>query len=97
MLLKAMENGGMIRIDVENNNYSKKKEYVYSIRFRDNKTVASPVTTPAPSEQVRVNLGNTTANSIPQNSEKSTPMAKKVTLSARRRPICFIGRWRRLV
>lgn len=97
MLLKAMENGGMIRIDVENNNYSKKEEYVYSIRFWDNKTVASPVTTPAPSEQVRVNLGNTTANSIPQNSEKSTPTAKKVPLSAKRRPICFIGRWRRLV
>ena len=37
------------------------------------------------------------AISIPQNPEMSTPMAKKVTLSAKRRQICFIGRWRRLV
>ena len=33
-------------------------------------------------------------NSIPQNSEMSTPTAKKVPLSARRRPICFSKQWK---
>ena len=96
MLLKTMENGGMIRIDVENNNYSKKEEYVYSIRFRDNKTVATSLFYPASSKATR-QFDAATNNIIPQIPEKSTPMAKKVPLSAKRSPICFIGRWRRLV
>ena len=91
-----MENGGMIRIDVENNNYSKKEEYVHSIRFRDNKTVATSLFHPASSKATR-KFDAATNNIISQNPEKSTPTAKKVTLSAMRRQICFIGRWRRLV
>ena len=33
-------------------------------------------------------------NSIPQNSEMSTPMAKKVPLSAKRKQICFSKQWK---
>ena len=65
-----------IRNDSKKGNYSYKTQFVYSLLFNENKKVASPVTTPAPSEQVRVNLGNTTANSIPQNGEKSTSKTK---------------------
>jgi hypothetical protein len=82
-----------IRNDSKKGNYSYKTQFVYSLLFNENKKVASPVTTPAPSEQVRVNFGNTTANSIPQNVEKSTPMAKKFTLSAKRGQICFLKQW----
>jgi hypothetical protein len=70
-----------IRNDSKTGNYSYKTQFVYSLLFNENKKVASPVTTPAPSEQVRVNLGNTTANSIPQNGEKSTSKTKKVSES----------------
>ena len=66
-----------IRIDVENNNYSKKEEYVYSIRFRDNKSVATSLFHPASSKATR-QFDAATNNIISQNSEKSTSAEKKV-------------------
>ena len=66
-----------IRIDVDNNNYSKKEEYVYSIRFRDNKTVATSLFHPASSKATR-QFDATTNDIISQNSEKSTLSAKKM-------------------
>ena len=64
-----------IRIDVINNDYSRKEEYVYSIRFRDNKTVATSLVHPATSKATS-EFDITTNNSISQISEKSTSKGK---------------------
>ena len=66
-----------VRNDVIKNDYSTKEEYVYSIRFRDNKMVATSLVHHATSKATS-EFDIATTNSISQNSEKSTPAAKKM-------------------
>ena len=67
-----------VRIDVSNNDYSTKQEYVYSMSFRENKKVATPVTYPASSKLLGVNLEIPTNNIISHSTEKSTENSKNL-------------------
>ncbi len=55
-----------VRNDSTGNNLADKEQFVYSMTFRENKKVASPVTTPASSKQVGVIIGDSTIDSITQ-------------------------------
>ena len=66
-----------IRNDSKTRNLADKTQFVYSMSFNENKKVAIPVTTPASSKLVGVNLGVPTINSIPQKSDLSTDLAKQ--------------------
>ena len=66
-----------IRNDSKTGILADKTQFVYSMSFNENKKVATPVTTPASSKLVGVNLGVPTINSIPQKSDLSTDLAKK--------------------
>lgn len=44
-----------VRVDVPGSTYSAKEEFVYSILFKDNKTVATSVVSPARSKVLRQN------------------------------------------
>ena len=61
-----------IRNDSKTGSLADKTQFIYSMSFTENKKVATPITTPASSKLVGVNLGVSTNNSIPQNSDLST-------------------------
>ena len=62
-----------VRNDSKTGNLSDKTRFVYSISFVSNGKRATPVTVPPSKKSVSVNLAIALDNSIPQNSEKSTP------------------------
>ena len=67
-----------VRNDVVQSNYSTKEEYVYSIRFRDNKVAATSLVHPATSKAT--SQFDTTADAIiPQNPNLSSTSEKKVS------------------
>ena len=55
-----------VRLDTANNDFSTKEEYVYSIRFTDNKTVATSILSPADSKLLS-QVDVTTNTNVPQN------------------------------
>ena len=57
-----------VRADSRKGDYSDKEHYVYSIRFRDNKTAATPVASPARSKVLRVD-GVAVDNSVPDSGQ----------------------------
>jgi hypothetical protein len=69
-----------VRNDVLQSDYSTKEEYVYSIRFRDNKNVTTSLVRHATSKATS-KLDAATNNSIPQKSYLSTLSEKKYSLA----------------
>lgn len=57
-----------VRTDSRKGDYSDKEQYVYSIRFRDNKIAATPVASPARSKVLRVD-GVAVDNSVPDSGQ----------------------------
>ena len=70
-----------VRIDVINNNYSTKQEYVYSIRFRDNKKVATSLVHHATSKATSQFDAATINDSVPQSKKFVNDFKEKNKIS----------------